>query len=69
MVCVLSQLKPSEFYIPSCEKGLGLRPRPFSTAKNVELLGLHPIRDGHFFGHWVEIAVSHRHVKNVDFSG
>ena len=30
--CVLSQLKPSEFYILSCE------------AKNLELLGLYPIR-------------------------
>ena len=27
---VLSQLKPSEVYILSCGKGLGLRPRPFS---------------------------------------
>ena len=27
--CVLSQLKPSEHYILSCGKGLGLRPRPF----------------------------------------
>ena len=26
--CVLSQLKPSELYILSFEKGLGLRPRP-----------------------------------------
>ena len=28
--CVLSQLKPAELYILSCEKSLGLRPRPFS---------------------------------------
>ena len=27
--CVLSQLKPSELYILSCGKGLGLRPGPF----------------------------------------
>ena len=27
--CVLSQLKPSELYILSCEKGRGRRPRPF----------------------------------------
>ena len=27
--CVLSQLKPSELYILCCEKGHGLRPRPF----------------------------------------
>ena len=31
--CVLSQLKPSEFYILSFEKGLGLRPRPFSKLR------------------------------------
>ena len=42
--CVVSQLKPSELYILSCEKGHGLRPRPFFTAKNVDLLGLSPIR-------------------------
>ena len=46
--CVLSQLKPSELNILSCGKGLGQRPRPsastFYTAKNVELLGLYPIR-------------------------
>ena len=41
--CVLSQLKPSEFYILSFEKSLGLRPRPLSKLKNVELLGLYPI--------------------------
>ena len=29
--------------ILSCEKGLGLRPRTFFTAKNGELLGLYPI--------------------------
>ena len=27
--CVLSQLKPSELYILSCGKSLGLRPQPF----------------------------------------
>ena len=27
--CVLSQLKPSELYILSCGKSLGLRPRTF----------------------------------------
>ena len=27
--CVLSQAKPSEFYILSCGKDHGLRPRPF----------------------------------------
>ena len=31
--CVLSQLKPWELYIRSCEKGLGLRPRPFSQLR------------------------------------
>ena len=38
--CLLSQLKPSEFCILSCEKGLGLRPQPFS-----QLLGLYPIHN------------------------
>ena len=37
--CVLSQVKLSELYILSSEKRLGLRPRPFFQAKNVELLG------------------------------
>ena len=32
--CVISQLKPSELYILSCENGLGL-------------LGLYPIRNGY----------------------
>ena len=40
--CVLSQLKPSEFYILSCEKVSAFGHDLF-TAKNVELLGLHPI--------------------------
>ena len=31
--CVLSQVKPSELYILSCEKGRGLRPRPFSQLR------------------------------------
>ena len=31
--CVLSQLKPSELYILSCWKGLGLVPRPFSQLR------------------------------------
>ena len=31
--CVLSQLKHSELYILSCEKSLGLRPRPFSQLR------------------------------------
>ena len=35
--CVSSQLKPPEFYIPSCGKGLG-----FSIAKEVKVLGLYP---------------------------
>ena len=43
---VLSQLKPSELYILSWEKG----PRPSAsasfTAKNVELLGLYPMHIG-----------------------
>ena len=39
--CVLSQLKPSEFYILRCGKVLGLL---FSTAKNVDLLWLYPIQ-------------------------
>ena len=42
--CVLSQLKPSGFSILSWEKGLGLRPRTFFTAKNGEFLWLYPIR-------------------------
>ena len=33
VVCVLSQLKPSELYILSLEKALGLRPRPFSKLR------------------------------------
>ena len=41
--CVLSQLKLSELYILNGKKGLGLWPRTFSTANNVELLGLYPI--------------------------
>ena len=41
--CVLSQLKPSELYIPSCKKGLGLRPRPFSQLRMLEFLGFYPI--------------------------
>ena len=40
---VLSQLQPSELYILSCGKGLGPSASAFSTAKNVELLGLYPI--------------------------
>ena len=43
VICVLSQLKPSEFSIHNCEKGLGLWPRTFFTAKIGELLGLYPI--------------------------
>ena len=49
---VLSQLKPSEVYILSFEK----RPRPsasvFFKDKNVDFLGLYPIRYHHvaFFG-------------------
>ena len=31
--CVLSQFKALEFYILSCEKGFGLRPRPFSQLR------------------------------------
>ena len=46
--CVLSQLKPSQLHIPSREK----KPRPsasdFSTAKNIELLGLYPIMFAEF---------------------
>ena len=38
VVCVSSQLKPSELYILSCGEGLGL-----STAKNVVLLWHYPI--------------------------
>ena len=41
--CVLSQLKPTELYIVSCGKGLGPSALTFSTAKNVDLLGLYPI--------------------------
>ena len=43
--CVSGQLKHSELYIPSCEKDLGLS--AFSTAKNVELIGLYPIRSNY----------------------
>ena len=46
--CVLSQLKPSELYILSFEKGLGLRPLAFFKNKNVELLGLYPIHNKSF---------------------
>ena len=31
--CVLSQLKPSELYILSFEKGFGLRSRPYSELR------------------------------------
>ena len=31
--CLLGQLKLSDFYILSFEKGLGLRPRPFSKLR------------------------------------
>ena len=41
--CVLSQLKPSELYILICEKGLGLRPQPFSQLRM--FLGLYFIRN------------------------
>ena len=40
--CVLSQLKPSEIYILAVEKASA---SAFSTAKNVELLGLYPIHN------------------------
>ena len=40
--CVLSQLKPSDLYIISFAKGLGL-----FLAKNVEFLGLYPVRNGY----------------------
>ena len=39
--CVLRQLKPSELYILNCEKGLGLRPRPFPQLRM--FLGLYPL--------------------------
>ena len=32
-VCVFSQLKPSELYILSFEKSIGLWPRPFSKLR------------------------------------
>ena len=38
--CVLSQLKSSELYILSCEKGHGLRPRPFSQLRMWSSSGL-----------------------------
>ena len=41
--CVLSQVKPSELYILSCEKGLGLRPWPLSQLRM--FLGLYPIHN------------------------
>ena len=44
--CVLSQLKPSQLYILSCEKGLGSA-STFFTAKNVALRELYPIRNPH----------------------
>ena len=40
--CVLSQLKPSELYFLRCGSASA-----FFTAKNVELLGLHPIQSVH----------------------
>ena len=40
--CVSS---PSEFYILSCERSLGLRPQTFFTTKNVELIGFYPIHN------------------------
>ena len=43
IACVLCQLKSSGFSILTCEKNLGLWPRPFFTPKNIELLGLYPI--------------------------
>ena len=42
--CVLSQLKPSELYILSCGKGLGLQLRPFFTAKSFGLYPMHILR-------------------------
>ena len=41
--CVLSQLKPSEFYILSCGKKPRSSASAFSTAENVELLGHYTI--------------------------
>ena len=40
--CVLSQLKPAEFSILSCEKCLDLRPRTFFTAKNAHCRDIGP---------------------------
>ena len=37
--CVSSQLKPSELYILSCEKSLGLRPQPFSHLRMLSSSG------------------------------
>ena len=62
--CVLSQLRPSGS--PFCEKGLGLRPRTFFTAKNVELLGLYPIRKSCVSVFWWPVyAEINNFMKNV----
>ena len=48
--CVLSQFKPSELYIVSCEKAIGFRPRSFSQLRM--FLGLYPIlNEGVLIGH------------------
>ena len=41
--CVLSQLNPRGSSFLAVEKALGLLPRTFSTARNVEILRLYPI--------------------------
>ena len=47
VLCVLRQLKPSELYIISFEKGLA---SALLKAKNVELLGLYPIQKYNYSG-------------------
>ena len=60
--CVFSQIKPSGFSTLSCEKGLGLRPQAFFTAKNGEVLRRYPIWksciDAAAWGLTVEISAS-----------
>ena len=65
--CVLSQLKPSEFYILRCEKVLGLRSLLFSTAKNVELLWIYLIQSVQILSGIVKLKKIQKIEKNSDF--
>ena len=49
--CVLSQLKPSELYFFSCGKNLA---KAFSTAKNVQLLGLYSMHKAVALGVYIK---------------